>query len=208
MNLFLNFKSLELTFDSFCYDMNRLIDCAKIKNIGKICLAVSGGPDSTALLFLTSEFFKKFRPETKIFCVTVNHNLREEALEEAYFVKNLCNQLNITHEILTWNHENIDTSNHIGKIENLAREARYNLISEFCEQKKINFLMTGHTWNDQLETFEIRKNKGSSFIGMAGMSQVRSISENLKLLRPVLHFSKNHLQKFLEEKKSNGKMIQ
>ena len=205
MNLFLDFKSSKLTLDSFYSEMKRLLFGTEIKNLEKICLAVSGGSDSTALLILTKEFFKKFRSETKIFCVTVNHNLRKEALEEAYFVRKLCNQFGIIHEILTWNHENIDTSNHIGKIENLAREARYNLISDFCDREKIKFLMTGHTWNDQLETFEIRKNKGSSFIGMAGMSQVRSISENLKLLRPLLHFSKIHLQNFLNQKKIEWK---
>ena len=204
MNLFLNFKSEKETEDFFCSELNRLLECVYSNDEIKICLAVSGGSDSNSLLFLSKIFENKSKRKIKIYCVTVNHDLREEALEEALFVKHLCEQLNISHEILKWEHKNFDFDQH-GKLENAAREARYKLISDFCEKKEIKAILTGHTWNDQLETFEMRKKTGSSKSGLACMSQIKSLSENLKIIRPLLRFSKNHLRDFLKTKNAEWK---
>jgi tRNA(Ile)-lysidine synthase len=128
-------------------------------------------------------------------CVTVDHQLREESACEAQFVKDFCESRKIDHTTLKWNREKADVE--LGKLENLAREARYQLISEFCESKNISMLLVGHTWNDQLETFEMRRKRGSYASGLAGMSQIRSLTNRIKLLRPILHFSKDHLKDFL-----------
>ena len=61
-------------------------------------------------------------------------------------------------------------------------------------------MLTGHTWNDQLETSEMRGIMGSGAVGLAGMSQIRSFSKNLKILRPLLHFSRDHLRNFLKNR--------
>ncbi|GHT97513.1 hypothetical protein FACS1894126_1700 [Alphaproteobacteria bacterium] len=92
-----------------------------------------------------------------------------------------------------------------GDLENLAREARYGLIEDFCRKSGIKLLLTGHTLNDQLETFEMRKQCGSSEFGLAGMSRIRSISDDLKLLRPILGFTKKQLENFLISKNMQWK---
>ena len=125
----------------------------------------------------------------------VDENVGNEEIQIlATYMK--CEWLN--REILTWENfpENF-THENIGKLENLAREARYRLISEFCAKNNIKLMLTGHTWNDQLETSEIRGIMGSRLGGLAGMSQIRSLSKNLKILRPLLHFSREHLRDFL-----------
>jgi tRNA(Ile)-lysidine synthase len=60
--------------------------------------------------------------------------------------------------------------------------------------------LLGHTWNDQIETFEMRKDRGSSANGLAGMSQIRSITHRVKLIRPILHFTKDYLEHFLKNR--------
>ncbi|MDR0677249.1 MAG: tRNA lysidine(34) synthetase TilS [Holosporaceae bacterium] len=197
-NLIMNkFTGNQHTLDSFHVEINSLIGfCQKyhLQNpIESVCVAVSGGSDSMALLTMTIEWAR--RSNTKVNCVTVDHKLREKSAEEAEHVGNFCKSLGVNHTILHWN-RSVGIKH--GKLESRAREARYQLISEFCNDKDIPVLLVGHTWNDQLETFEMRKNTGSSSIGLAGMSQVRSLTSKTKLLRPILHFTKNHLEKFLE----------
>ncbi len=162
-------------------------------NDRKICVAVSGGSDSLSLLILLKKWSKQY--DWKLYCCTVDHGLRKESIDEALFVKNICKKLEIEHAILHWDHDPINDE---GKLENLAREARYNLIQKFCEDKNIPFVATGHNWNDQIETYELRKNAGSHELGLAGMSQIKTLTKNLKIIRPLLHFSKKFLEDFLK----------
>ncbi len=194
--MYLDFQGVKQTIYLFSKEMERLLlyynsyyhklDCKSI------CVAVSGGSDSLALLLLLSEFAKS--RQWHLYCATVDHKLRIESTEEAFFVKNICARLNIEHHILTWQHNPVIRE---GKLENLARQARYKLLEQLCLEKKIKFIATGHNWNDQVETYELRKIKGSSDLGLAGMSQIRSLSENVKILRPLLIFSKEYLKDFL-----------
>ncbi|MDR2781778.1 MAG: tRNA lysidine(34) synthetase TilS [Holosporaceae bacterium] len=183
--------------DFFCAEMDRILgfcaECFFVCDNKSICVAVSGGSDSMSLLLMSAEWSR--RNNVKINCVTVDHKLRKESAMEAQFVEKFCESIGVDHTILEWHREygNIDH----GKLENLAREARYELMADFCESNEINFLLVGHTWNDQLETFEIRRSSGSSKIGLACMSQVRSVTDKVKLLRPLLYFEKKQLNDFL-----------
>ncbi|MDR1375192.1 MAG: tRNA lysidine(34) synthetase TilS [Holosporaceae bacterium] len=192
------FVSEPSAYNFFAQNLNELLDfyqkyyCAAVRP-RKFCVAVSGGSDSMALLFLLYNWAQK--NEVEVFCVTIDHQLREESLAEAMFVRAFCESKHIKHEILIWNSEN-DKINH-GKLENSAREARYQLILEFCARESIGIVLTGHTWNDQLETFAIRKSRGSSGIGLAGISRIRSLTNDVKLLRPLLYFTRDYLKNFL-----------
>ncbi|MDR1551651.1 MAG: tRNA lysidine(34) synthetase TilS [Holosporaceae bacterium] len=184
--------------DAFCEEMRRIVSCYREHYSAamptEVCVATSGGSDSMSLLIMSMEWAR--RNGVQVSCVTVDHKLRKESTTEAEFVKKFCLLNRIEHTVLSWHRNDIKPLMN-GKIENLAREARYQLISQFCEEKKIPFVLVGHTWDDQLETFEIRKNAGSSWIGLACMSQIRSLSSSITLLRPLLHFRRNHLKKFL-----------
>ncbi|MDR2645595.1 MAG: tRNA lysidine(34) synthetase TilS [Holosporaceae bacterium] len=182
------------TIDFFCAEMEQLTAFVGNKSIVSVCVAVSGGADSTALLLLSAEWAKK--NGVNVYAVTVDHKLRPESTREAEIVKEFCRSRGIRHKTIPWNRECYYVRRNA--LENLAREARYQLMSEFCKHHNISVLLVGHTWNDQLETFEMRLNAGSTACGLAGMSQVRSLAEWLKLFRPILHFSKEHLEDFLK----------
>ena len=162
----------------------------------KIAVGVSGGSDSCALLHLLWRWAKQH--SIRLYCVTVNHQLRDDSAEEANFVSKLCYRLNVPHIVLTWEHEDYS----VGKIENAAREARYRLLEAFCKQHDIKYLCVGHTWNDQLETFEMRNDKGSASFGLACMSRIRSLSKNVQLIRPVLRCTRDQLQNYLLQENS------
>ena len=184
----------------FNYEMQRLID-ALYDSYGvvfdkRICVAVSGGADSLCLLLLLSVWAQNH--EYKLFCVTVDHKLRNESAEEAKFVATICEQMGIIHKVLCWNHE--DTFAH-GKLEKIAREARYNLITNFCNEENIKIVCTAHNWDDQIETHVMRSLFRSTESGLAGMSQMRKLSHDVVLLRPVMHFSKKCLMNLLMQKK-------
>jgi tRNA(Ile)-lysidine synthase len=196
MRILHEFVDNESTFAFFCAEMDRLIEFYGKESIASVCVAVSGGSDSMSLLALTATWAEKMHILVR--CVTVDHKLRSESTQEAEFVRDFCNILGVSHEILPWNKDQDAIA--LSKLENLAREARYRLISEFCENNDIPILLVGHTWNDQLETFEMRKHAGSSSCGLACMSQIRSLTERIKLFRPILHFTKSHLEDFLKNR--------
>lgn len=199
MTLALDFVNEDASFAMFQEEMSKVLEACSVyynKSISKICVGVSGGADSLALLLMIDKWSKINRKT--VYCLTLDHQLRDESLEEAQFVGDICKKNTIHHVILTWNHNGLDIPH--TKLENIAREARYKLITEFCQKHDVDAVLTGHHWNDQLETFEMRKEFNSSDCGLAGMSQVRSLANNLLLIRPLLHFSKKHLQDFVKQK--------
>ncbi|MDR2766504.1 MAG: tRNA lysidine(34) synthetase TilS [Holosporaceae bacterium] len=159
----------------------------------EICVAVSGGSDSLALLLLAHRW--ALDRGLRVVAATVDHRLRPESQDEATFVRDFCGKINLESATLIWDFGK-DPPDH-GKMENAAREARYGLLSEFCRRRSIRILLTGHTWNDQLETYELRRSRGSGAIGLAGVSRLRSLVHGVKLMRPVMHCTKEYLENFL-----------
>jgi tRNA(Ile)-lysidine synthase len=200
-----NFKDDRSSQNFFDAELDRLTRICEERRGGEpitsLCLGVSGGSDSVSALLMATRWARE--RNISVHCVTVDHRLREESRDEAEFVGDLCRSWGVRHRILVWNRDKSAVER--GKLENLAREARYRLMSEYCESSAIPALLVGHTWNDQLETFEMRKNAGSSPSGLAGMSQARSLTDRVQLLRPILHFSKSHLENFLRDKNISWK---
>ncbi len=140
-------------------------------------LAVSGGPDSLALLLLSAHAFPG-----RIAAATVDHMLRPEARTEAQFVANLCAERHIPHRILT------PTIPIRGSVQLEARKVRYNLLHSWMAQQNIKWLATAHHADDQLETLIMRVLRGS---GIDGMSAIRA--KRGEIIRPLLGFSKQQL---------------
>lgn len=181
----------------FNNELDSILGYAKILYeipLKKFCVAVSGGADSLSLLFFAYEW--ALAKNKKLCCVTIDHNLRNTSYSESLYVKKICEDLKIDHYILKWHHGNICKS----KVENEARIARYSLLTNFCEEKGINIILTGHTLNDRIETYEMRKLFGSQKWGLAGISRLRSLSESVKLIRPIMNFKKSTLKNFLLSK--------
>jgi len=152
-------------------------------NDDKLGLAISGGPDSLALLLLAHDAFPG-----RIMAATVDHDLRPEARAEAEFVSAQCAKRGIEHQIL------MPTIPIRGSIQTVARQARYSLLQNWMKQENIAWLATAHHADDQLETMLMRILRGS---GVDGMSGIRARRGNI--IRPLLHFPKKLLANFVIE---------
>ena len=149
-------------------------------------VAVSGGPDSLALCFLSKIYSIKKHLKVKYF--HVDHKLRNNSTKEAKFVKLLLKKLSTNLEILTW----------VGKkpksnIQSIARDKRYTLMINKAKKLKINNILLGHHKDDLIENFFIRILRGSGLNGMVSFDQKTNL-QNINLIRPLLKFSKKNLE--------------
>jgi len=149
-------------------------------------VAVSGGPDSLALCFLSKIYSIKKNLKVKYF--HVDHKLRNNSTKEAKFVKLLLKKLSTNLEILTWTGKKPKNN-----IQSVARDKRYALMINRAKKLKINNILLGHHKNDLIENFFIRILRGSGLNGMVSLDQKTNI-QNLNLIRPLLNFSKQNLE--------------
>ncbi|MDA9676769.1 tRNA lysidine(34) synthetase TilS [bacterium] len=150
-------------------------------------VAVSGGSDSLSLAYFSKVYSSEFF--NKIHVLIVDHNLRKDSHKEALEVKAILKKKKINSTILKWNGE-IPKKN----IQKKARDLRYLLISNYCLKKKISYLVTAHHEDDQIENFFIRLLRGSGLSGLSSMSSHVNYSDQLKIIRPFLNFTKKDLQ--------------
>jgi tRNA(Ile)-lysidine synthase len=145
-------------------------------------VAVSGGPDSMALLYLAARAFPG-----QVAAVTVDHRLRAASADEAAMVASWCAGQGIAHSILT-----PDTPL-AGNVQAWARAMRYRVIEAWRAEQGIDWIMTAHHADDQLETLLMRLNRGSGVGGLAGV-RGRSQSGSGRVIRPMLGLRKAALQ--------------
>jgi len=151
----------------------------------KILIAVSGGPDSMALLLLAHRWRENHGGE--LIAATVDHGLRPEAKEEAALAAAFSHKLGVPHHVLRWTGEKPPTG-----IQEAAREARYALLCGLAKTENIEAIVTAHTRDDQSETFLMRLARGSGLSGLAGI-RARSNRDGILLLRPLLDLPKARL---------------
>jgi tRNA(Ile)-lysidine synthase len=162
-----------------------------LKKLPALLLAVSGGPDSTALLWLAARWRAGLKGGPKLVAVTVDHGLRPEAAEEARAVARLARKLGIAHRTLRWTGRKPATG-----LQEAARAARYRLLAGAARKAGASAVLTAHTLDDQAETVLIRLARGSGLTGLAGMRRSRPLleaGEDLRLVRPLLGIAKSRL---------------
>lgn len=149
---------------------------------GRLGVAVSGGPDSLALLLLAHAALPG-----RIAAATVDHQLRKQSAAEAAFVAAVCAKLGVPHAILQ-----IEVA--AGNIQAEARTARYAALAEWMEVEGLAALATAHHIDDQAETLLLRLNRGSGVAGLAGV-RVHGLVPGIRLplLRPVLGWRRAEL---------------
>ena len=150
-----------------------------------IAVAVSGGPDSIALVFLLKKWIIK--KKGKLFALIIDHQMRENSFEEANFVKKYLGNNNIKSLILTIAKKNVLKGKMIQ-----ARENRFLKIINYCKKNKILHIFIGHHYDDNVETFMLRKIAGSNFEGLNCM-QEKTIYNNVQIIRPLLKFTKKQI---------------
>jgi tRNA(Ile)-lysidine synthase len=152
----------------------------------RIGVAVSGGPDSLALLLLSAAA----RPGL-IEAATIDHALRDGSREEADMVAELCAKRGIPHSILTarWT-EKPETA-----IQERARNQRYRLLGYWAEERGLSAIATAHHADDQAETVLMRLARGAGVRGLAGMrAQSVTHGSHVPLLRPLLRWRHSELE--------------
>lgn len=157
-----------------------------------VAVAVSGGGDSMALLELVAEV--RAQDGRTVRAVTVDHGLRPDSTEEAWFVARQCARHGISHETLEWQGWTGQ-----GNLQQEARRARQRLIGAWAHQIGIGHVLLGHTAEDQAETFLLRLARGSGVYGLAAMDHV-SRAEAVLWLRPLLTCRRDDLRKVLTDK--------
>lgn len=162
---------------------------SKIK-VNKIAVAVSGGSDSLALTLLLNEYC--FEKKIQICALTVDHGVRKKSASEAKKLGKILADKKIPHQILTIPKAKIPTQN----IEAKLRELRYEMLYDFCIKNKIEHLFLGHILGDVAENFLIRLFRGSGLDGLSSIAEISNYKE-IKLLRPLLNYSKSELQEYL-----------
>jgi tRNA(Ile)-lysidine synthase len=154
-----------------------------------LLIAVSGGPDSTALLLMGAEWAKR-RGRTRIEAATVDHGLRPESADEAKAVAALCARLGVAHRVLQW--KGVKPTS---RLQERAREARYRLLVDHAKAIGADAVMTAHHVDDQAETVLFRLLRGSGLAGLRGMD-VMSARDGMTVARPLIGLKKRDLIAF------------
>lgn len=153
---------------------------APLAEFRRIGLAVSGGPDSLALMLLAHEYVQQAGGQGRFIVYSVDHGLRPEAAAEVAYVVATAQQLGFAARGLRWEGAKPSTG-----IQQAARTARYGLIAAAMAEDETEILLTAHHLGDQAETVLMRLAHGSGVEGLRGMDY---FSENagLVLVRPLL----------------------
>jgi tRNA(Ile)-lysidine synthase len=157
------------------------------KGVPAIILAVSGGPDSIALMWLAARWRRNLARGPRLIAVTVDHGLRPEAAREARDVKRLARTLELPHRTMRWTGAKPKTG-----LPAAARSARYRLLAQAARASGATHILTAHTRDDQAETLLMRLVRGSGIAGLAAMAR-QSERDGVLLARPFLHVAKSQL---------------
>ncbi|CAM3190276.1 tRNA(Ile)-lysidine synthase [Sphingomonas antarctica] len=149
----------------------------------RLALAISGGPDSVAMLLLAHAAFPG-----RVEAATCDHRLRPESAAEARFVANLCAERGVPHATL-----NLDLPA-TGNVSNNARQARYAALEDWRATRGLTHILTAHHADDQLETVIMRLNRGAGVGGLAGIRAV-----NGHVVRPLLGWRRSELAQIVSD---------
>ena len=148
----------------------------------RLGVAVSGGPDSVALLLLAAAT----RPGS-VEAATVDHRLRPESAGEARFVAGLCERLEIPHATLA-----VDVSPG-ASLQARARHARYRALADWATEQSLDAVATAHHADDQAETLLMRLARGAGLSGLAATRRIRQLDRDVMLVRPLLSWRRTEL---------------
>ncbi|MBH5399465.1 tRNA lysidine(34) synthetase TilS [Bradyrhizobium sp. CNPSo 4010] len=160
---------------------------AGLRDAPALVLAVSGGPDSVALMWLAARWQRSLARGPQLTVVTVDHGLRPEAASEAREVKRLAAALGLPHRTLRWRGAKPKTG-----LPAAAREARYRLLAQAARAAGASHVLTAHTRDDQAETLLMRLFRGSGLAGLAAMAPFTE-RDGIVLARPLLDVPKSQL---------------
>jgi len=152
---------------------------------GRLGLAVSGGPDSMAMLLLAEAGISG-----QFEVATVDHGLRPEAKDECALVERICAEREIACKVLR-----VQVGQ--GNVQERARDARYAALADWARDRGLAAILTAHHADDQAETLMMRLNRGSGLSGLAGVRPVANVKD-VVVIRPLLRFRRAELAGLIE----------
>ncbi|MCM8821424.1 MAG: tRNA lysidine(34) synthetase TilS [Candidatus Omnitrophica bacterium] len=181
-------------------EIQQIVDIASseiraIIDSGGILFAVSGGPDSVALVDVCANNISQAKEKMHI--AYIHHGLRKNADKEILFVKNLARGLAVPFhckKIMVKRKKN-------RSLEEQARIKRYKALVEIARKYGCSSIVTGHTLDDQVETVLLNLATGTGLKGLCGMQSVSKIDRDLVLVRPLLSITKKQILSYLQERK-------
>ena len=182
-------RSLKKTFflnQSFVRKIYKVFE-KNINGLDKSLVAVSGGPDSLSLAFLTKCYSIKNSVNFKY--ALVDHKLRKDSSLEAKKVVQILKKIGINCKILVWKGRKPNSN-----IQKIARNNRYRLLVKECNRFDAKTILLGHQMNDLHENFFLRMTRGSGLKGLTSLG-VNSDFSKIKLLRPLINIPKKDLEK-------------
>lgn len=155
-----------------------------------IVVAVSGGADSTALFLALQELLETEKLRLKLIVAHLDHGLRASSSQDAKWVAQLAKRFRFDVALGRVNLKS--PKNNVENLEQAARKARYEFLLNTARQKRADYVLTGHTLDDQAETILMRLLRGSAAEGLSGTPVVRPITQNSKvqLVRPLLSWAR------------------
>jgi len=156
-------------------------DVARLTGAAPLGIAVSGGPDSMALLLLAAAAFPG-----QVRAATVDHGLRREAAAEAALVARTCAGMSVPHRTLV-----VEVPRQ-ASIQAAARRSRYERLAAWCREEGLPLLATAHHADDQAETLLMRMGRGAGIAGLSGIRVSRDLG-GVRLVRPLLGWRRSEL---------------
>ena len=164
-----------------------------IENGDKIILAVSGGPDSISMLDILYKIQQNKNINFEIIVAHVNHMIREEAMEDAMYVKEFCKKRNIEFYLKSIDVKKIANNNKIGT-EEAGRKERYGFFNELAKKTSANKIAIAHNKNDNVETVFMHILRGTGINGLKGIEHKRGM-----YIRPLIECERNEIENYCEE---------
>lgn len=164
-----------------------------IENGDKIILAVSGGPDSISMLDILYKIQQNKNINFEIIVAHVNHMIREEAMEDAMYVKEFCKKRNIEFYLKSIDVKKIANNNKIGT-EEAGRKERYKFFNELAKKTNANKIAIAHNKNDNAETVFMHILRGTGINGLKGIEPKRGM-----YIRPLIECERKEIEKYCEE---------
>lgn len=158
----------------------------------RIIIALSGGPDSVALLHILEKLREKY--DLKLGACHINHLLRgEDAMKDEEFAKTLCNKLHINFYSHREDIKAYSKKHNIGEEES-GRRVRYDFFQKVLEENDYNKIALGHNLDDNVETFLFRLMRGTSLDGLNSIPLKRD-----NIIRPIMNEKKKDILSFLQK---------
>jgi tRNA(Ile)-lysidine synthase len=167
----------------FLGDHEALLGLAGLQKDAAIGVALSGGPDSVALLLLAASCVAG-----RVVAMTVDHGLRAGSAREAEAAGRVATALAVPHEIA-----NVTVSEGGEGLQGEARRARYAALEAWAQRERLAAILTAHHADDQAETMLMRLSRGAGLSGLTGIRPCRPLGATL-LLRPLLGWRKAELE--------------